>query len=71
MSKTPVMQTAKICANCAYWGGPREMDGFFGRMEVEMSGSASGKCNNRNGFFNCPMNWQSTCPRFEKHPIVK
>ena len=71
MSKTAVNQYMNVCANCAYWDGPRNMDGFFGRMEVECSANTTGKCTNRNGFYNCNMIWQATCANFEKQPIVK
>ena len=65
----PVMQSGKFCANCVYWTGEREMNAFFGRMEVDTS--AKGKCINMKSFYNCPMSWQAGCSKFEKHPIVK
>ena len=42
MGKLPVMQCAKYCANCAYWGGERTINGFFGRAEVSDDCHAKG-----------------------------
>ena len=69
--KTPVMQSSKICANCAFWAGEREMNGFFERMEVDISCNPKGKCVNRQGLMNQTMNWNATCSHFYKHPVVK
>ena len=37
MGKLPVLQRAKWCANCVYWGGERTINGFFGRAEVDIN----------------------------------
>ena len=71
MGKLPVMQSAKWCANCAFWCGEREFNGFFGRAEVDMNKAVKGTCANMKGYYNQPMNWQSTCSAFTKHPIIK
>ena len=71
MGKMPVMQSAKWCANCAYWSGERTFNSFFGRAEVDYNCQAKGICANMKGYYNQPTHWQATCPAFTKHPIVK
>lgn len=71
MGKLPVLQRAKWCANCVYWGGERTINGFFGRAEVDINCQAKGVCSNMKGFFNQQMLWQATCSHFEKHPAIK
>ncbi|MDD3999281.1 MAG: hypothetical protein PHX62_00090 [Bacilli bacterium] len=67
---TSVMQSAKWCANCAYWGGERKLEGFFGRAEIE-DFHVKGQCANVKGYYlqQCPYN--GTCPHFTKHPVIK
>lgn len=71
MAKMPVMQSAKWCANCAYWGGDRTINGFFGRAEVEHNGQTKGVCSNTKGYYNQPCGWMTTCNGFTKHPAIK
>lgn len=71
MSRMPVMQSAKMCANCVYWTGAREPEPFFGRMTIETSPHPKGMCTNSKGFYRLQMNWNTMCPYFVKHPIVK
>jgi hypothetical protein len=71
MGKLPVMQCAKYCANCAYWGGERTINGFFGRAEVSDDCHAKGVCSNMKGYINQQMHWQATCPAFTRHPAIK
>lgn len=71
MGKLPVMQSAKWCANCVYWGGERTIDGFFGRAEVDDKCQAKGKCTNMKGYYNQQCGWMTTCPGFTKHPAIK
>lgn len=71
MRKLPVMQSAHWCANCSYWCGEREINGFFGRVEIDDDCKAKGKCSNMKGYYNQPCFWNGTCPHFTKHPAVK
>lgn len=71
MSNLPVAPSRAVCANCAYWGGDRTINGFFGRAEVSQDGHSQGTCLNKYGFFNCTCSWQGTCSHFEKHPAIK
>ena len=50
MGKLPVLQRAKWCANCVYWGGERTINGFFGRAKVDINCQANGVCSNIKGF---------------------
>lgn len=52
MGKLSVMQSAKWCANCAYWGGERTINGFFGRAEVDDNCQTKGVCTNMKGYYN-------------------
>lgn len=58
----------KWCSNCAFWGGPRTLNGPFHRMEIE-NGQVKGPCSVHLGWTQMPYN--GTCDRFEKHPGVK
>ena len=71
MGKMPVMQSAKWCANCAYWGGERTINGFFGRAEVDDNCQAKGVCTNMKGYYNQQCGWMTTCNGFTKHPAIK
>lgn len=71
MAKLPVMQSAKWCANCAYWGGERTINGFFGRAEVDDNCQAKGVCSNMKGYYNQQCGWMTTCNGFTKHPAIK
>ena len=71
MGKLPVMQSAKWCANCAYWGGERTINGFFGRAEVVDNCQAKGVCTNMKGYYNQQCGWMTTCNGFTKHPAIK
>ena len=59
MYKTPV--NVKYCGTCSYWCGNATLAQI---SLVECSGS--GKCANKNGFFQLSMNWQAQCPRWEQ-----
>ena len=65
--KAPVATGYKWCANCAYWGGERTMNGAFHRMECDAS--ARGQCAKHIGWSQSPMN--ATCNEFQWHPIIK
>lgn len=52
----------KVCQNCRYWSGNRELDGFS-KMTEAQSGT-KGKCNNIDGFYNLDMGNMATCPHF-------
>lgn len=67
----PVMRQNKCCANCIYWTGERKPDAFFGRMEIVYEDNPRGICENMKAFYHQSMNWQQSCPCFERHPIVK
>ena len=71
MGKLPVMQSAKWCANCAYWGGERTINGFFGRAEVDDNCQAKGVCTYMKGYYNQQCGWMTTCNGFTKHPAIK
>ena len=32
---TPEIKSAEWCANCAFWTGDRQINGFFGRAEIK------------------------------------
>lgn len=66
---TPVM-AGKKCANCIYWCGEREINVFFGRVELK-DFSVKGKCSNPKGYYNQQCPCLSQCNAFEKHPAVK
>ena len=59
----------KVCANCAYWGGPRVINPYFKRAEVE-SWHVSGVCGKFPGWNNCTPNGSPGCIYFEKHPAI-
>ncbi len=67
---TPVMKSANWCANCAYWAGNREIDGFFGWAEID-DFCEKGKCVNQKGYYNQMCPWNGQCPAFERHPAIK
>lgn len=69
MSKIPVCNKFKSCANCVYWAGNRIPEPFFHRFLVDQS--EKGKCCNRKSYYNLNMPMNGTCHHFETHTIVK
>lgn len=67
---TPIMTAPEWCANCAYWTGNRQINGFFGRAKIK-DFNEKGQCQNVKGFFMqmCPYNGH--CSAFERHPAIK
>ena len=55
----------KVCQTCRYWTGARKIDGI---SKIVESISDTGKCINRNSFYNHDMNKTACCSRHE--PIV-
>ena len=69
MTKIPVNNSFKTCANCAYWAGERKPEPFFHRFEVDTY--AKGKCCNMKGYYYLDTAMNATCNHFEAHAIVR
>lgn len=48
----------KVCQTCVYWNGSRKVDSLTKLVE---NYSSSGKCGNKDGFYNLDMNTGATC----------
>lgn len=53
----------KVCQNCRYWSGARELNGFFKTTETQ--NGTKGKCNNTKSFYSLDMNNMGSCKHFE------
>lgn len=55
----------KVCQNCQYWGGMRDVNGMSRLVEAI---SEKGRCNNVKGFYNQEMGRMASCQHY--NPII-